>query len=283
MKAVQEALWCMANNCSVDPNSRQKLEQFAMVGSASLRQMLARSSHPTQEVQEMSATVALTGRLVDLVAHAVARNERFPAEERPGFRQVATRLGYISNALREKNTHAIAEMNTHPDHQAAEGSLLADIQTTIERFREVHSGPPPLAELLPSAVDIHQRRPLFKDDAFTNVDHIRFALKGTLAALSCYLLYNSIAWRGLSSSLATCLITALSTVGSSRQKQLLRVAGVVLGAFVFGMTSQIFLLPHLDGIGEYSLLFAAVTAVAAWIATASPRVSYAGVQTALAF
>jgi len=61
------------------------------------------------------------------------------------------------------------------------------------------------------------------------------------------------------------------------------VAGVVLGAFVFGMTSQIFLLPHLDGIGEYSLLFAAVTAVAAWIATASPRVSYAGVQTALAF
>jgi multidrug resistance protein MdtO len=49
------------------------------------------------------------------------------------------------------------------------------------------------------------------------------------------------------------------------------------------MGAQIFVLPHLDSIAGFTLLFAAVTALSAWIATASPRLSYLGVQLALAF
>ena len=79
------------------------------------------------------------------------------------------------------------------------------------------------------------------------------------------------------------MITALTTVGSSRQKQMLRVAGAILGGAVFGMLSQVFLLPHMDGIAEFTLLFVAVTAASAWITTSSPRISYAGAQTAFAF
>lgn len=76
------------------------------------------------------------------------------------------------------------------------------------------------------------------------------------------------------------MVTALSTVGSSRQKQLLRVSGAILGGVGF---SQVFVLPHIDTIAEFTLLFVAVTAFASWVATESPRLSYAGVQTAFAF
>jgi multidrug resistance protein MdtO len=82
---------------------------------------------------------------------------------------------------------------------------------------------------------------------------------------------------------ATCIITALSTIGSSRQKQFLRLGGAIIGGFVFGMGAQVFVLPYLDSITGFTVLFAVVTGISAWIATATPRMSYLGVQMALAF
>jgi multidrug resistance protein MdtO len=79
------------------------------------------------------------------------------------------------------------------------------------------------------------------------------------------------------------VLTALTTIGSSRQKQILRVAGFVFGGVIAGLGAQIFVLPFIDSIGGFTLLFAAMTAVAAWIGTASSRLSYAGVQFAFAF
>src|SRR4029077_16131581 len=109
------------------------------------------------------------------------------------------------------------------------------------------------------------------------------ALKGCLAASICYVIYNAMAWPGISTSVTTCLLTALSTIGSSHQKQILRISGALVGGFVLGMGSQIFILPHIDSIGGFVLLFVAVTAVAAWFMTSSPRLSYFGIQIAVAF
>jgi multidrug resistance protein MdtO len=50
-----------------------------------------------------------------------------------------------------------------------------------------------------------------------------------------------------------------------------------------GIGAQIFILPYLDSIAGFTLLFLAVTIPAAWIATSSPRLSYFGVQIAVAF
>jgi multidrug resistance protein MdtO len=49
------------------------------------------------------------------------------------------------------------------------------------------------------------------------------------------------------------------------------------------MGAQVFVLPYLDGIAGFIVLFAVVTAISAWISTASARLSYLGVQLALAF
>ena len=49
------------------------------------------------------------------------------------------------------------------------------------------------------------------------------------------------------------------------------------------MGSQIFVLPYLDSITGFVVLFVAVTALSAWFMTSSPRLSYFGFQVALAF
>ena len=92
----------------------------------------------------------------------------------------------------------------------------------------------------------------------------------------CYVLYVSLDWPGISTSVTTCVFTALSNVGTSRQKQVLRIAGAVLGGFVFGIGAQVFILPNIDSITGFVVLFAVVTAIAAWVSTSSSRLSYAG-------
>ncbi|MGA2074597.1 MAG: FUSC family protein [Terriglobia bacterium] len=49
------------------------------------------------------------------------------------------------------------------------------------------------------------------------------------------------------------------------------------------MGSQIFILPHLDSIAGFTVLFLLVTVVGAWLATSGPRFSYFGVQFFVAF
>jgi multidrug resistance protein MdtO len=132
-------------------------------------------------------------------------------------------------------------------------------------------------------LDTEVRQRLLVPDAFSNPDHLKFAVRGATATMLAYVVYQSVDWTGLSTAIPTCIITALSTIGSSRQKQFLRLGGAIIGGFIFGMGAQAFVLPYLDGIAGFTVLFAVVAAISAWIATATPRLSYLGVQLALAF
>ena len=120
---------------------------------------------------------------------------------------------------------------------------------------EVFAGTRSAQEYLPSPDDL-ERPTLLSRDAFVNPEHLRFALKGCLAASACYVIYNALAWPGISTAVTTCLLTALSTIGASRQKQILRIAGAIVGGFVIGMGSQIFILPYVDSIAGFLVLFA---------------------------
>src|SRR5262249_8098746 len=122
---------------------------------------------------------------------------------------------------------------------------------------------------------------LFVPDAFSNPDHLKFAVRACLAAILCYIFYNAVSWPGLNTAVATCLFTALSTIGSSRQKQTLRLAGAVFGGLILGIGSQILVFPRIDSIFEFALLFGLVSILAAWIMAATPRLSYLGLQVAL--
>ena len=104
------------------------------------------------------------------------------------------------------------------------------------------------------------------------------------AASGCYIIYNSIAWPGIGApAMATCLLTAVSTVGASRQRQIVRFAAFVVGGFLIGIGSEIFILPHIDSIAGFTIFFTLVIALAAWFMTSSPRLSYFGFQIVVIF
>ena len=126
------------------------------------------------------------------------------------------------------------------------------------------------------------KKPLFVADAFTNPIYIRFALKVTLAAMTCYLIYTGLHWPGISTAFITCCFIALENTGATMRKGWLRLIGCALGGLL-GFLAIIFLVPHMESIASLILLIAAGSALAGWIAAGTDRVSYAGLQTAFAF
>jgi multidrug resistance protein MdtO len=178
-------------------------------------------------------------------------------------------------------------------------TLLAD-----ERRRSAALSPAALAVVLPLvaciqtvALGVHQLlAPAVAGDArpeperaatpsprsSNRSESARFGSKVTLAAMTAYLLYTGLAWFSIHTAMITCFFVAEDSLGATIHKLTLRVAGAVVGV-ALGMAAIIFVLPKLDSVGGLAVLVAAVTLFAAWFATASERISYAGWQIAIAF
>jgi multidrug resistance protein MdtO len=280
LAAIEELLNCYAQGRPADPAIEQNINHFEMLGTSLLRRSLWRSSHSPRYAILGGAVAALVGRLVDLAAALMHVDFESSANDRKRFQDLALAIGTIRKALLKPEIRA--QVQFHLAAVYTQVPLLGAMEHTVTQIAEAFAGSSPTPEYVQSADDL-QRRTLLAPDAFTNREHIRFAARGCLAASTCYIVYNAVDWQGISTAVTTCMLTALSTIGSSRQKQILRVIGAAVGGFVLGMGSQVFILPYVDSIAGFTLLFIVVTALTSWVATSSPRLSYAGVQMALAF
>jgi uncharacterized membrane protein YccC len=133
-----------------------------------------------------------------------------------------------------------------------------------------------------SAEHSPKAKSLIKPDAFTNPAHVQFALKVTLGAMFCYLLYSAIDWPGIHTAFITCTFIALESTEATLYKGRLRIIGCVIGG-ALALFSIVFLIPHMETIASLIVLVACVSAIAGWVTAGSPRISYAGLQIAFAF
>jgi uncharacterized membrane protein YccC len=125
-------------------------------------------------------------------------------------------------------------------------------------------------------------RGLFYADAFTNPTYVQFALKVTLAAMSCYIFYMGVDWPGIHTAFITCIFIALESTAATVYKGRLRLAGCLIGGSM-GFLAILLLIPQMDSIASLALLTAFGTTLAGWVAAGSQRIAYAGLQIGLAF
>ena len=219
------------------------------------------------------------GRLVDIAANLVALGIQVSGDDRKRIGTLARIIGSIRADLLSSRSPCLSE----PLRDVATPiPLLREMERTVALITEVFTGSQSLSGYAPLPSDDEPATGLFVADAVSNPEHVKFALKGCLAASLCYIVYTAVDWPEISTAVVTCVLTALTTIGASHQKQILRFTGAIAGGAV-GILAQVFILPHLDSISGFTLLFLVVTIASAWIATSSPRLSYFGVQVANAF
>jgi multidrug resistance protein MdtO len=248
---------------------------LALLKTASLTNARARQRHET-----LATTITLVDRIVtDAGALRMVVSSTPGAPMRASLMRVADACARTRQAFAERRWPERAEAAAHaqPDDPGSAPAPLADIEHTLEQLSMISriEAPKP-----PAAKEGGPR--LLVPDATTNPEYVQFAVKGALASLICYVLFIGFDYPGIYTSVVTCFVVSLSTIGSSNQKGLLRFGGAAVGG-VLGLLALVYAFPNIDGVGGFWLVFASGTAVAAWINFGSPRISYGGYQTGLAF
>ena len=306
LRVVGEVLRAGGDGKQPESQPRAMLLQYADVGASTLRQQMVRAGETAFIRARGTAVIALSDRLVELTTRVLPALEIPSGLHAEAHARLSGRLSALSRAvlgqsqalLRLPDVRSMVDLRlpAYTPEASATAALpaLPELERSAYLLSEIcntqairparRSSRRRVADPSPSPAErprlLHT---LFVSDAFTSREHQVFALRGCIAATICYLIYNGVDWPGISTSLATCIITALGTIGASRQKQTLRILGAIIGGFCIALPAQVFLLPHMDSISAFAFFFASVMLIAAWVATSSPRLSYAGLQIALAF
>ena len=278
--AVQRVVDSIASLHAPSKPVCDRVFQYQMIGTGRLRTMLLRQGVDQTRREQRTALIAIADRLIGLAASLMRTTPQPGDDDTIRLRSLSDRLGKIRSQLR--HSQVVSAFPVLDGSPSASFPMLQEMERAVAIIPEVFQGD--------GIIDRSQRAPtgqwwhaVLVPDAFQNPVYLRFAFAGCLAASVCYIIYNALDWPDINTSVLTCIVTALSTVGTSVQAQFLRLAGFVVGGLVLGFSAQILILPAIDTIFGFALFFAAATALAAWFATSSPRLSYFGVQMALAF
>ena len=267
--------------------SQSSISSFALSGAAEQLRLLklAGMIEPLLKQRQLEFTAQII--LIDRLVTAAAALEDRPAAskndaEKKRLLRVADACALWRTAIKEHRAVDLSgllpqEKGTFASHDTL--PLLAEMERVVQLLPQAfHRDKLPDELTLPPA----GKGGAIVPDAFTNPAYIRFAVKGALAGFICYLIFTLFAYQGIYTSVITCVVCSLSTIGASVQKGILRLAGAIVGGLL-GVVALMYVFPHLDSLGGFWFPFGAVTALAAYVNFGSPRISYCGHQIALAF
>jgi multidrug resistance protein MdtO len=262
----------------------QSVLSYANLSTVGIRQRIVALRNADRahsiELLGLNTATSLIARLIDVSATIDAECS-VSEEDAARFLAMTGELERVAAAF-EKQA-AVSKSTYKPTLEPARTiPLLPELERTIVLIPTAFSASEPEDAGAEESPDLREPPGIFLPDAFRNTGYRLFALKTMIAALLCYVIYSALDWPGIGTSVVTCLVTALNTGGATKQKQLLRLTGAVLGGAI-AISIIVFVLPEIDSITAVTAVVAGVSALCGWVALASPRLSYIGLQTALAF
>src|SRR5271165_1438573 len=276
--ALAERLETAAGFCAGERGAERRLEAQAFEGTAQLRKLhhlagvLGRGQRRLTWGASPIDEIARLGLLL-LAWFRVEGNARNPLVPAAGACRRAERALKDGEAPSAEPVAITATGAARP---------LADaITRTLRAIYETLAATPATASPRESAAAGLPER-LLAANAFSNPEYVHFALKVTLAVMTCYFVMSMTDWPGIHTCIITCFFVALGTVGDTLHKATLRFVGCLIGAGL-GLGAILLLMPRMTDLGDLFLLLAPVTLLAAWVGYGSERISYAGWQIGLAF
>jgi multidrug resistance protein MdtO len=285
LEVVEAALLRLAGSDS-KARSSASLTSLALSGAAEQLHLLKLASAAEPFLKKHYANVGLHIILVDrLVTAAFVLEEqglRLPNEAiQARLRRIAGAVATWRHAVLERHWPELQETGSADAPTLRRSDvppMLLEMDRVVHLVSKAKDGVPDELKAFPMAP---KGGPIVPD-AFRNPAYFHFAMKGALAGFICYLIFTLTAYQGIYTSVITCIVCSLSTIGASVQKGVLRLAGSAVGGGL-GVLTLMYIFPHLDSIGGFWFPFAAVTALAAYVTFGSPAISYAGYQIGLAF
>ncbi|SEG63486.1 multidrug resistance protein MdtO [Bryocella elongata] len=292
----------------VDDLRRQfalRYRSLASLFAACSEQVPVATRHEAASAVSRLAVAGANGML-DLYHAIVDRN--FPAKSLPANVQLrimvlarlmdeAAAFGFkdeaVSDSLFQRRCKRLAATCTelaaeagNPSQPAYENREAGDrLLSRIEELVDFLCLPPDAKERLP-----HQRLrlvptrkiPLIIPGAMRKPENVAFALKISLCATICYIVYHAVDWPGISTSVTTVMVTGLSTTAAMKQRLSFRLMGSITGGLLLGLGVIVFLFPFMDSITALVVLVGIVAFGIAWI-SGGTRFALVGANIAFAF
>lgn len=232
-----------------------------------------------QRHAEQLRLIAEIDRLV--AAIVLLRRE---AREQPLDQGEIAAVDILAAALRR----LLSDLQRLKPHDRPMPSPPAGLRPVIVRLHEIAAGLPALTGFLdilgrrrPSRPPIG-RLPRFQPGTKFDPAAMRLAIKGAIAMTLCGLAYQVLLWPGITTCVVTAIIVIQPSRGASMRKAMLRSAGAICGG-AFGFLALALLGPGTGSLPALLIVAAIGIAGAAYINVGSARISYAGMQTVMAF
>jgi multidrug resistance protein MdtO len=287
---AQRLALCAAMLRSPDDDVRRRFRESLTEGAVQIYQWLklagAEKTSPAADVAALRQAVGST----TVLQSAIDVMHRNPGASLPGAMResLAQTLDQMAAVLATGGYPTEIVWQVPPDEaplSPVAAEIRADVEDALVRFAV-----PPAADAQTQgqeeAKEPHEEPGeaggFFLADAFTNPEHVYYAVKTTTAAICCYVLYSLLDWPGIHTSFITCYIVSLGTAAESVEKLTLRIAGCLVGAAA-GYAALVFVMPSLTSIGALMAVVFLGALAAGYVVGGGPRIAYAGFQIAFAF